>query len=351
MKTIKKVLKWVGYIMGLLLLLFAALVIIPEKEKIPSIVPRENTQYWQMSEGFKIAFTHLAGNKSIDKVPIVFLHGGPGGYVHSSIIETLQNLNPLGHDVYLYDQRGSGLSDRMEKFSDVSFEKHLTDLHEIIEQHIKADQVILIGQSFGCNIISHYSARHPDKIHKIVFSSPGTFIPHRISDGVYVDLDSIYPAPDSLQFIDPYSFHSDVDKMAMKPKAIVSVTGALLFDIKLISDKQMDRMLNTLASQFTKGMVCDPKNVLPEEGGGGLYAFMASNRDDQPEIRHLIKEVKAPILVLQGQCEYHPYGSAYEYVDLYPNGQYRFFEGAGHEIWWEQNERYVKEISDFLSIN
>ncbi|MBR9847671.1 MAG: hypothetical protein GYB35_16940 [Algicola sp.] len=136
--------------------------------------------------------------------------------------------------------------------------------------------------------------------------------------------------------------------MALKPKAMVSSMGAILFDEKFISDKQMDRMLNTLASQFTKGMVCDTSNVLPEEGGGGLYAYIATNSDDYPEIREKIENVKIPILVMQGQCEYHSFATGYEYVDLYSNSKYRFIENAGHEIWWEQKEEYLEEIIKFI---
>jgi pimeloyl-ACP methyl ester carboxylesterase len=111
----------------------------------------------------------------------------------------------------------------------------------------------------------------------------------------------------------------------------------------------MDRMLNTLASQFTKGMVCNPSKFLPEEGGGCLYAYIATNSDDYPEIRHKIKEVKSPILVMQGQCEYHSFASGYEYVDLYPNSEYVFVENAGHVIWWEQKEKYLEEIKTFIN--
>ena len=348
MRALKKILKWIGIIIGFLSVVFLVLLVIPERETVQQIQPRESTKYWKMKGNFKIAYTHLKGIDSLNKPPVIFLHGGPGGYVHSSIINTLESLTQMGHDVYLYDQRGSGLSDRLKKFSDVNFENHLLDLHEIITEKIVAPKVILIGQSFGSIIISHYSSRHPDKIAKIVFSSPGTLTPHRQINGKYVALDSLYPTPDTLLFKEPYDFVKDVDNVAMKPKAIVATLGAVLLDKKLISDKQMDRVLNTLASQFTKGMVCDPKNVLPEEGGGGLYAYLATNNDDLPEIRNKIQNVEAPILVLQGQCDYIPFGSAYEYADLYPNSQYKFIENAGHEIWWEQKEEYVRAIIEFI---
>lgn len=348
MKVIKRIFKWFGILLGVLIFVFVTLLVIPEKEIVTKIQPRDNTSYWEMNEGFSIAYTHLKSNQETIKSPIIFLHGGPGGYVHSSIIETLSELTKLGHDIYLYDQRGSGLSDRLPKFSDVSFEKHVKDLKEIILERIKTNKVILIGQSFGCSIISHFSAKHPNLVEKIIFSSPGQLLPRRINGNVYVDLHSLFPKPDSLQFVKPYRFVEDVDKTALKPKAILATTGALLFDSKLISDKQMDRILNTLATKFTKGMVCDQKNILPEEGGGGLYAFLATNNGDVPEVRDDLKNVDSPVLVIQGQCDYIPFSTAYEYVHVYPNAKYQFIENAGHEIWWEQKENYMNRIKEFL---
>ncbi|MDX1470777.1 MAG: alpha/beta hydrolase [Flavobacteriaceae bacterium] len=352
MKILRKILKWIGIVILSIVIAFLILLVIPEPVTVNPIKPRENTQYWEMDEGFKIAYTHLKSpSNSNSKPPIIFLHGGPGGYIHSSIIQTMKDLNPLGYDVYLYDQRGSGLSDRMDKYSDVSFQKHLLDLNEIVEKKIGASKVILIGQSFGSVIIAHYAAIHPNNIEKLVLSSPGQLRPYLQIENNFVKIDSVYPTPDSLQFKEPYNFIKDVDNMALKPKAIVATMGALLFDKKLISDQQMDRMLNTLASQFTKGMVCNPEKVLPEEGGGGLYAYFATNSDEYPEIRGKLKRIDAPVLVLQGQCEYHSFGVAYEYVDFLPNSHYRFIENAGHIIWWEQKEEYIETIKRFLLSN
>lgn len=348
MRIVKKILKWIGIVIGVLLLIFIVLLVVPEKETINPIQPRESTEYWYMNEGFRIAFTHLEGIDSLNKTPVIFLHGGPGYYVHSSIIETLGSLAQKGHDVYLYDQRGSGLSDRLEKYSDISFDKHLVDLDEIIEHKIGSEKVILIGQSYGSIIASHYSARHPEKIEKIVFSSPGSFKPHLQVGMKYVDLDSIYPAPDSLRFNEPYNYVPDVNSYSRKPKMMAAVIGAHFIDKKLISDKQMDRMLNSLFTAVVQAVVCDTGNVLPEEGGAGLYAYLATNSGDYPNIRDKIKNVQSPILVLQGQCDYLSYAASYEYVDLYPNSQYIFIENAGHEIWWEQKEEYIKEIIKFI---
>jgi len=348
MKLAKRILKILTGLLLVGLIYFVVLLIIPEKETIKSIRPRESTQYWQMSEGFQIAYTHLESTDSVKKAPIVYVHGGPGGYIHSSVIQAMSELTIVGHDVYLYDQRGSGLSDRLEKFSDISIKKHIKDLKEIVADKIDQEKVILIGHSFGANIIAHYSADHSKRVKKMIFSSPGELLPMRQVNKKYVDLDSIYPTPDSLQFKTATGFVRNVDIAAIKPKSIIAGT-ALLTDKKLVSDEQMDRLLNTLFSKVTKGMVCDTVNVKPEEGGAGLYAFLASNNDDVPDIRSKIKKLDIPIIVIQGQCDYVPYSFAFEYANLYPNGRYKFIENAGHIIIWDQQDKYINTIKSFLN--
>ncbi|WP_350293949.1 alpha/beta hydrolase [uncultured Croceitalea sp.] len=347
MKFLKYTLKVLAGIIALALSLFVIMVIVPETETVKSIQPRKSTKYWKMSEGFKIAYTHLKSQDLIKKSPIVYLHGGPGGYIHSSVINALSEFTESGHDVYLYDQRGSGLSDRLEKFSDISIKKHIKDLTEIVSEKINQEKVILIGHSFGANIIAHYSVNHSDRVHKMIFSSPGELLPMRMVNKKYVDLDSVYPKPDTLKFKMVVGFVPEVDIAAIKPKSIIAGT-AMLTDVKLVSDKQMDRLLNTLFTKVTKGMVCDTLNIRPEEGGAGLYAFIASNNDDVPDIRGKIKKLKIPVLVIQGQCDYVPYSYAIEYAKLYPNGNYRLIEDAGHIIVWEQEEKYIKSIKEFL---
>ena len=348
MSILRSILKWIGYILAAIIILFTLLVFIPEKEEVPAITPAEDTQYWEMSEGFQIAYRYRPGIGDSVKTPILYLHGGPGGYIHSSIADALGELNKWGYTVYLYDQRGSGLSDRLEKFSDVSFEKHLADLHEIISDKIDSGRVVLMGQSFGANIIAHYAARHPENVARVIFASPGNISPPRIEDGRYVRMDSLYQTPDSLTFISPIDPFSESNRAVMKPKAIVATMGALLFDKKLVPDKQMDRILNTMASSFTKGMVCSPENARPEEGGGGLYAYLATNNDNVPDMRSQMAQVEAPVLVIQGQCDYVGFSFGYEYVDVFPNARYAFIEGAGHVIWWEQREAFISTVRDFL---
>jgi proline iminopeptidase len=262
----------------------------------------------------------------------------------------MKKLSHAGHEIYLYDQAGSGLSDRLPRYSDISFYTHLQDLHEIITNHIKARKVILIGHSFGSLLAAHFSSSYPELIEKIIFTSPGQLQPLESDSSDGAGLSRKYPTPDSLHYLEPYSFVGDVDRTALTPKAILATTGALLFDVKLVSDEDMDRMLNTLIAKAAKGAVCDTTNPIPPEGGMGLYSYIATNNySEVKDVRDKIRQLDIPILVIQGQCDFMPFAAAYEYVDLYKDGTFVFIENAGHIIWWEQPTKFLEVITGFLA--
>ena len=105
----------------------------------------------------------------------------------------MKEVSKNGYDIYLYDQIGSGLSDRLPKPRDYSFERHLNDLNEIIENQIKEKKIILIGHSYGGILATHFAANHPDKISKLILSSPGDLQPYRTKpDGTMVWTDELY---------------------------------------------------------------------------------------------------------------------------------------------------------------
>ncbi|WP_100657760.1 alpha/beta fold hydrolase [Alteromonas flava] len=328
-----------------LLLIFFIFAYLPEPRTVSLIQADADTRYWELNRGYKIAFSHY-GRASRSKTPIIFLHGGPGGYIHSSIIETLYPLSNDGFELYFYDQLGSGRSDRPAKFSDVTLQNHVADLHEIITQHLKAKQVTLIAHSFGADIAAHFVAKHPHLIHKIVFSSPGGITPESYDkDGNPIRYG--VEVPEEYTFIEPWSYHESSDSAVFKPKPMLALAGALLFDIKLISDEEMDTLFNNLISQVTAGMVCDPAAVKPEEGGSGAYAYMSTNYNPKAlDVRPLLQPV--PSIILHGQCDSIPYGVAIEFAELF-GAEYHFIEKSGHIIWWEQPERYYDKIQTFLN--
>lgn len=331
--------------------LFLALSLVPLRDTIPPMQAGPDTAYWTLRDGSRIAHIDLApaDERTRHGVPVIYLHGGPGGYIHSSIVARMRELSADGYAIHLYDQIGSGRSDRLRLPHDYSFQRHVDDLAEIVERHVGAPRVVLVAQSFGAMVAAHYVAAHPDRVAGVVFCSPGGLEPTPTgADGKPIDLEALYPAPAGLEFRAPAEVWAETDRQLLRPRVIMAMTCAMLFDIKWASDREMDGLINTMASRFTRGLVCDPARVLPEEGGGGGYAYMFSNwYDGVPDPRARLREIVVPTLVLQGQCDQGSYAIAYEYADVL-RGRYVFVRDAGHEIWWDQPEVFVDHIRSFL---
>ncbi len=341
------------FVLSLSMLALVVIFLIPIRATVAPIEPRASTRYWAMSGGYRIAYTRLAPPvTSRHALPVVFLHGGPGGYVHSSVIATLQPLADAGHEVYLYDQRGSGLSDRLERPKDSGFNDQIDDLDEIVTKHLGARRVALIGHSHGARVAAYYAARHPDVVARMVLSSPGNLEPAEYDEQGHSVVETRFPIPASLDFRlpDAEQYRRDTALSAMPPKVIVAQALAMMFNIKTVSDAQADAALNTLAAGFTRNMVCDPSQVRAEEGGAGFYVRTGANWfGDVEDPRARMRAFPGHVLVLQGQCDFVPYAEAYEYVSLFPNARYEFVRGAGHILWWEQPAAYARAIADFLA--
>ncbi len=332
-------------------LLFGAVVLyclIPVRPTVAPMRPRPDTAWWTMAKGYRIAYRKLSAAAGATGAPIVYLHGGPGGYVHSSTVAALAPLAAAGHDLYFYDQVGSGLSDRLPRPKDYSYLGHVADLDEIVRRHLGAERVILIGHSYGGELATEYVALHPERVERLVLSSPGPLPPGLFdAEGHWLNA-AKYPVPPTLRFVEPPDVKMDGLRF-WPPRALASMAVATLFDRKLMGDAEADGVLDTLASRFTAAGVCDPAKVAPEEGGSGFYAHGGSNWfGDLEDPRPALRKRPLPVLVLQGQCDFIPYAATYEYVDLFPNARYVFVEGAGHVIEWEQPERYRAAIARFL---
>lgn len=346
----RKIFKWIFRLIGIIILLFLIWSLIPIKQTINTMQPRPDTRYWVMEKGYKIAYTKINGDSTNVNPAIIFLHGGPGGYIHSAIINQMKEIAHHGYNVFLYDQIGSGLSDRLSKPKDYSFEGHLNDLYEIIYKHIKAEKIILIGHSFGGILATHFTANHPDKVKKLILSSPGDLQPYRTNpDGTLTDMTQLYKKPTKYQFKQPVEVFEQTEKDFLQPRIVMSMLCAMAFNFKWASDKEFDDYTNTMASKFTKGMVADPKNVKPEEGGAGGYSHGFSNfYGNLHDVRDKLRQLNIPVIVMQGQYDQGDYSSVYEYADVL-HGKYIFIENAGHIIWWDKPAEYSRCIINFLN--
>jgi proline iminopeptidase len=100
---------------------------------------------------------------------VIVIHGGPGN--------DSRYLAPLGalserYFVVLYDQRGSGLSERVSD-DRLRLEDFYDELDAIVDRFGRGRPVRLVGHSWGAMLVSGYIGRHPAKVEKVVLAEPG----------------------------------------------------------------------------------------------------------------------------------------------------------------------------------
>ena len=86
------------------------------------------------------------------------------------------------HTVIRFDQRGSGLSDR--NVEDLSFDAWVSDLEAVVEA-LQLEQFILLGMSQGGSVAIEYTARHPEKVEKLLLY--GAYTRGRLARGDSVE--------------------------------------------------------------------------------------------------------------------------------------------------------------------
>jgi proline iminopeptidase len=339
-KNISRVIK---YVMLLCVAIFLGKVFLPRQYDIPLQQKRAGTQYWHLSSGSDIGYTVVTAKGVKKPFPVIYLHGGPGGAVSESAIQSLCAVADDGYDVYFYDQVGSGQSNRLENINEYTPSRHVSDLKEIAEK-IGAQKVILIGQSWGAILAVLFAAQNADKVEKIIFTSPGPVYPYR------PELAN-RKAPDSFHLSAPYYSNAEGNKKANNIRTKTMAFCAAWCGKKLATDEEADAFATYLSYEVNKSVVCDTTKVLPPEAGSGYYAGVMTFhnllqiRDPRPKI----KNTTIPVLVMKGQCDNQLWGFTCEYLDLFPNHQLVIIPDAGHAISIEQPELYIKTIRDFLN--
>ena len=116
-----------------------------------------------------------------DSTMVVSIHGGPGSdyrYMLNS-----KDLADYGYRVVFYDQRGSGLSQRLSKESYLdhgigAVEALYDELSGVIAHYRTSPEqkVYLLGHSWGAMLATAYAGKYPNAIEGLVVCEPGGLV-------------------------------------------------------------------------------------------------------------------------------------------------------------------------------
>ncbi|NVO21260.1 MAG: alpha/beta hydrolase [Bacteroidetes bacterium] len=331
--------------LGVLLMLgiLSGIIFNPRHYNVPAFHQVPGTQFWSLTTGSKIGFIHIPAKGLHRPTPVIFLQGGPGGFISERRVNSLAPLADAGFDIYLYDQAGSGSSGKLHNIEDYTAERHVRDLAAIIDK-IGTGKVILLGQSWGAMLAVLYTARHQDRVEKLILTGPGPIPPIR------VELAGLN-APDSLHLKTPQASNAEGNRKAGNLRMRFTSWYSVAFGKKLIPDEEADSYQTFLNQELNKSVVCDTTLAPKAEGGGGFYvqlmtlASLSATRDPRP----LLRNCKVPLLEMKGQCDNLKWGFSTEYLELFKDHKLVIVPGAGHSISVEQPTVYISTILDFLN--
>jgi proline iminopeptidase len=93
-------------------------------------------------------------------VPVVFLHGGPGGGI---AVDHRRYYDPTFYRIVLYDQRGAGQSTTLGELADNTTQHLIADL-ERLRSHLAIERWLVFGGSWGSTLALAYAAVHPGSV-------------------------------------------------------------------------------------------------------------------------------------------------------------------------------------------
>ncbi|SMG25665.1 prolyl aminopeptidase . Serine peptidase. MEROPS family S33 [Paracoccus sp. J56] len=116
---------------------------------------------------------HVEQSGNPDGVPVIVLHGGPGGGCSPYM---RRFFDPSYYRVVLFDQRGCGRS-QPHASVEANTTRHLIADIEIIRSTLGIERATLFGGSWGATLAVAYAEAHPDRVGAMVLR--GVFLGRR----------------------------------------------------------------------------------------------------------------------------------------------------------------------------
>jgi len=149
-----------------------------------------NQQQWLSVGDVHKIYVEQSGN--IDGIPVVYIHGGPGGGCSS---DYRRYFDPEKYNIILYDQRGCGRSKPSPSLSNNTIWELINDL-EIIREYFNIDKWLISGGSWGTTLALTYAIKHVARVKGFILR--GVFL------GTQIEYDWLYQPNGAARFFPEY---------------------------------------------------------------------------------------------------------------------------------------------------
>lgn len=134
----------------------------------PTVVDDVSLPRFALADG-RLVHLQTFGDRAPDRPVLIVLHGGPGGDHRDYLgLESFADR----FFVVLWDQRGTGLSERVPD-EELDGPTYLADLDHLARELSPDRPVHLLGHSWGGAYATYYAQSFPERVDRLVLAEPG----------------------------------------------------------------------------------------------------------------------------------------------------------------------------------
>ncbi|MEO1668286.1 MAG: alpha/beta hydrolase [Chloroflexota bacterium] len=266
---------------------------------------------------------------------VIVLHGGPGGdYRYLLPLQALAD----DYHVVFYDQRGTGLSERVG-VEQLTLQVMVDDVGRMIDHYSDDSPVMLIGHSWGAMLAAAYTEQHPETVTKLVLAEPGALTTEKMNEllakqrGI-VDLPFIWQATwtwfEAAHISDPVQSTDYLNGTMARYWAI-----------------HPDNAYNCTDSDYESSGW--------RWGGDAFTHIIAAARGNDGLVRLDFYEGEQsiytePVLFIASRCNtWIGVDWQQDQLSLYPDAELVIIEDSGHEMFGEQPETSIQAVRNYLA--
>ena len=257
--------------------------------------------------------------------PILIINGGPG--MNCEGFSSLAKLFDKKYQPILFDQRGTG-SSKLEKLDSttITMDLMLQDM-EALRKALGIKDWMVFGQSFGGMLGSYYAANFPQQVKALILAASGG-IDMELFDYVGSNITNKLGQSerDSMNYWDKKIDEGDTSHFAKYHRAL-GLASAYVYDKKNIP---------IIAERLTQGV--SRVNAL-------VYKDLNKINFD---CKKKLKDYKNPVLIIQGRQDIVGEMTAIKAHQVLSNSELVFINECVHYGWLDQQEKFMKEITNFL---
>lgn len=259
--------------------------------------------------------------------PLIVIHGG-AGLSQDYLLPWLTRLAEH-HFVIFYDQRGCGRSTGEISLESMMISKFVQDL-DSVRAAFHADQVTLLGHSWGGFVAMHYAITHPESVDKLILSNalPST------SEGYALFLEEYG------RRIAPYQ--REIDAIQQTPgfelgDPALHAQWLLTIFRTYVYDPEKADLLNFRMSR--QACLNRPK----------AYEMSRKNTCEHPfDLNPALSNLHLSTLIIHGDCDPIPWTAAQLIHATIEESQLLLIPKCGHFPYIEEPDIYFDTIRDFL---